>query len=420
MTGRSIFSLVHAINNRYAEGGGLWLPIFQRDYFWDEDKVVVFFDSLLRQFPLFSFLIWETKGNVCYKRFIKNLQEYGSAEYQDAHLECSDSPYRNLVLDGHQRLQSLYLGVYGTINGKKLHFDLCSDEAQNGLERFKFLESTQERWLWVTMEDLIFHKESIETRVVEWAEYRSGTQSFQSRYSQVRQNIKKVEKVFFSENSALYQAVHGDGEVPITDSTAAEMFVLANLGSSNLGKLEVLFSFLCMEWPDAKGVLESFLNEINDDNHFRFTRKFILKLALILLGYGTKYDSSTLYVGRARKEIISNWQKIVVSLKFVKEEIIRTTQLRPGANTEFYDALIPLIYAYYHYPKKWGKAEFIPKFLAHSFYGDIFASRSDDVLEKIIESIDHEEGFRSTSIYSQIDDLNYQKNQYQFGRSLVL
>ena len=59
MPSRTIKSLIAEINNQDAEGGGLWLPNIQRLFVWDEDQIEKLFDSIMRQYPLSSMMIWK-------------------------------------------------------------------------------------------------------------------------------------------------------------------------------------------------------------------------------------------------------------------------------------------------------------------------------------------------------------------------
>ena len=39
MTNKSITAMMYDINNRDADGGGLWLPNIQRQFVWQEDQI---------------------------------------------------------------------------------------------------------------------------------------------------------------------------------------------------------------------------------------------------------------------------------------------------------------------------------------------------------------------------------------------
>lgn len=114
------------------------LPVIQRRLVWDEDKMETLFDTLLKgdsfggvmvieedkdSKPLFNFRPFTRDGSVIQSRQVEKL-----------------SQLQNFVIDGQQRLQSFYIGLKGSINGKVLFFDLYSD--YNSEFEFKFENNT--------------------------------------------------------------------------------------------------------------------------------------------------------------------------------------------------------------------------------------------------------------------------------------
>ena len=77
----------------------------------------------MQDYPIGSLLLWETRFvKVYYRSFVKDIHDNMTFEPQ---LKARESPKR-MVLDGQQRLQSFYLGVEGSYNGKRLYFDVTS------------------------------------------------------------------------------------------------------------------------------------------------------------------------------------------------------------------------------------------------------------------------------------------------------
>lgn len=120
-----IRKFVSYLNNEEAEGGGFWLPNIQRPFVWSEEQITRLFDSIMREYPIGALLIWKTKVTVKHRKFIDNyhrdirLTEFYAAENQHSKM---------LVLDGQQRLQSLFIGLKGSYSGtdRELYFDVLS------------------------------------------------------------------------------------------------------------------------------------------------------------------------------------------------------------------------------------------------------------------------------------------------------
>lgn len=96
------------------------LPAIQRPFVWSSAQVVALFDSLLKGYPISSFMFWavdeETRAELrCYK-FFENfrpemMNEPASGEGRQV----------TLVLDGQQRLTSLLIGLRGSFSEKAKH-----------------------------------------------------------------------------------------------------------------------------------------------------------------------------------------------------------------------------------------------------------------------------------------------------------
>lgn len=102
----SIKKIVEGINSLYL------LPDIQRPFVWKrnknefEDKVCGLFDSILRNYPIGTFLFWQTneqrmrEDNLILLKFLENSGQDENDKFQ------SISPERDyiLVLDGQQRM----------------------------------------------------------------------------------------------------------------------------------------------------------------------------------------------------------------------------------------------------------------------------------------------------------------------------
>lgn len=97
------------------------LPAIQREFVWKSDQIEKLFDSLMRGYPIGSFLFWNIKSEN-----VKNYQFYGFLSKYHSR-DCRHNPKLNpsgnntitAILDGQQRLTSIYIGLYGSYTEKK-------------------------------------------------------------------------------------------------------------------------------------------------------------------------------------------------------------------------------------------------------------------------------------------------------------
>src|SRR5689334_11866503 len=87
------------------------LPGIQREFVWNTDQICRLFDSLLRGYPIGSFLFWrvseERKTEYQFYEFIREYHEQTGIHNPKANLSTSGPV--TAILDGQQRLTSLYL-----------------------------------------------------------------------------------------------------------------------------------------------------------------------------------------------------------------------------------------------------------------------------------------------------------------------
>jgi len=97
-----------------------FLPVIQREYVWHQDQIIQLFDSIMRSYPVGSFLFWELDQDNNDKWDVYQfVQNYVQDETHNAQANTEGVQQLTLVLDGQQRLTSLLIGLKGTYTVKK-------------------------------------------------------------------------------------------------------------------------------------------------------------------------------------------------------------------------------------------------------------------------------------------------------------
>src|SRR5271167_3348907 len=110
----SIATAINRMNREY------FLPAIQREFVWKPDQIMQLFDSIMRGYPISSFLFWELKPENRDKWQVYKFLD--KAQYGGIHNELANKDgvaNLTLVLDGQQRLTSLIIGLRGTYVTKK-------------------------------------------------------------------------------------------------------------------------------------------------------------------------------------------------------------------------------------------------------------------------------------------------------------
>src|ERR1035441_5535688 len=112
----TIASALQKLNKEY------FLPTLQREFVWDSKRICKLFDSLMRGYPISSFLLWKVppeahEGLEIYK-FLNSVSELGKHKERKRIDLVSELTF---VLDGQQRLTSILVGLDGSYEAKKKH-----------------------------------------------------------------------------------------------------------------------------------------------------------------------------------------------------------------------------------------------------------------------------------------------------------
>lgn len=108
------------------------LPAIQRKFVWRPEQIEILFDSILRNYPINSFMFWEIEDNKIKHnyQFYSFIKDYAD-RYNEDNIEISarsiNTPFM-AVIDGQQRLTSLYIGLNGTYRYKKPNKWWSNDE----------------------------------------------------------------------------------------------------------------------------------------------------------------------------------------------------------------------------------------------------------------------------------------------------
>lgn len=407
MPSKSIKAIVQEINNDEADGGGLWLPNIQRQFVWNTDQIARLFDSVMRQYPLSSMLFWKTREAIKHRKFIQNFNG-GKVDLKD-HYHHGKTKAKWLVLDGQQRLQSFYLALKGSIDGQVLHFDLLSGEPTSKEElryRFEFKDMSSTGWPWMAMSDIIYNKKLPE-QILGQRLKEEGLELSGGERELATINLSRARMEFSNEGALLYHVIDSsDDDGDLTFDDVVEVFIRANSGGTRLSKSDLMFTLLSTEWSEADVIFEDFLEKINDNDRFNFSRDFLIKLSTTILGYGAKYDVDKLRDDEVRRKISENWPAIAKALLFVKGEIVSKTYIRTGKALTSYNALIPLVYLQYHFPKKLEKSQALKQYLIPALLNGVFSGQPDGIIDKLVKLIDEQQGFDVKKIRAAIVSSN--------------
>lgn len=394
---QTLRKIVGFLNNP-DEDGGFWLPNIQRPFVWSEEQICRLFDSILREYPISTLLVWKTTSTIRRRKFIDN---WTSSLRLSTFFVPEDSRKKCLVLDGQQRLQSLYIGLCGSFEGKELHFDVLSGTASLPDDikyRFEFKVSSSTGFPWVKFKELVF-TERRKRDLMQDIEAKAGRALSTDEQDRLEDNLDLIDRTFKMEEAITYQELDSiDNPSLYTEDDVVEVFIRANSGGTKLEKSDLLFSLLNATWDVADNRMEELLDDLNRHG-FAFDRDFVLKTCLVLLDQGAQYEVSKFRKPGVREAIEEQWDKLSDSIRAVVDFVRSKTYIQCDKALPSYLALIPLIYVHHHFPKAWAEATNVEHFLVRTLLAGAFSGQSDRILDALVKRFkelgrfDAEEGF---------------------------
>jgi uncharacterized protein with ParB-like and HNH nuclease domain len=357
----SIKNVIEELNQSY------FLPDIQREFVWlrkaNEKKIEQLFDSILRGYPIGSFLFWKLKKNdietnkdakedsdklnfQLYK-FIENFDER-KTHNDKVNIEQINSDDLSIVLDGQQRLTSLYIGLKGTrtlkkpkawwdnpnaFEEKQLYINLrYQPQEENPDDNFEFefhkkrsTPKIDEKNYWFKVGEILSIGSIVsyardnnlsdpEAEILEKLKDAFCTKSLISYFEETEKNLDKVLKIFIRVNS----------------------------GGTQLSYSDLLMSILTANFSsDIRDLMNKFVDSVKEQGFGVMGRDQVLKTCLLLTENNHIFQLKNFSKSNINK-IEDNWLKIT-------ETIFKAIKLLQefGYTNRLSSAYILSIVAYY-------------------------------------------------------------------------
>jgi hypothetical protein len=398
----SLRKIVSFLNNP-DEDGGFWLPNIQRSFVWSEEQICRLFDSILREYPISTLLVWKTKSTIRHRKFIDNFRRDLVNQLSIFFVPETDKK-KCLVLDGQQRLQSLYIGLCGSYEGRELHLDILSGEiaAPDDVKyKFAFLNSSEAVFPWVKFKEIVFSPKNA-LALAQSLMRTAGRDLTEKDSEKIAEHVALVVKTFHSDDGISYQELDSIENTELyKEDDVVEIFIRANSGGTRLAKSDLLFSLLTASWDYANEEMEVLLDQLNGHG-FAFPRDFVMKTCLTLLDQGARYEVDKFRKPGIREEIEHEWETISKTVRDVIDFVKGKTFIRCDKAMPSNLVLIPLIYVRYHFHQAWQQARDIDKFLLRSLLAGAFSGTPDQLIDDCVNKIKQLKGFDANELFEVI------------------
>ncbi|MDO8312809.1 MAG: DUF262 domain-containing protein [Sideroxyarcus sp.] len=341
------------------------LPSIQREFVWDTEQIETLFDSLMRDYPISTFLFWKVDKSKIHEfqfyEFLKVYHEKDSRHNRKA--ELSDNEDIIALLDGQQRMTSMYLALTGS-HARKLPHARKANAAAYPVKKLylNLLKKSDELEVEYDFRFLA-DKEAVCTQEAYWfpcSEIMDMTDM--GRTSMYLMRNKLMDSSVYTEGqsafaintlNAFFNVVHQKGTISYYQEEGEaldkvlQIFIRINSGGTKLSYSDLLLSIATAQWKekDAREVIHAFVDDINRiGDGFSFNKDFVLKACLVLSDLDVKFKVDNFK--RENMEVIEqNWEAIADALRAGIDLVAKFGYNRD--NLLAANAVIPLAYHIY-------------------------------------------------------------------------
>lgn len=245
----------------------IFVPAFQREYVWKRDDAKELLASLIKDYPTGTMLTWETNHPPELKGKWKYNEKQGAVK---------------LILDGQQRITTLYMLIRGEIPPYYKPEEITHD-TRNLYVNVETLELQYHKKslmsnnpLWVNLTE-IFQKKIRAKDVVKALREKEDVSD--ERDDLIDDNFKAIEKI--PDRDFLEQTI----PVKANIKEAIDIFYVVNASGVNLTDAELALAQISGYWPDARDLFKAKLKAL-EASGFVFKLDFLVYVVLGVLHHG--------------------------------------------------------------------------------------------------------------------------------------
>ena len=309
--------------------GIIKIPKFQRDFVWTIDKTAKLLDSILKGYPIGTFILWKTDER------INDIKNVGNLDIPDT----PDGVKVEYVLDGQQRITSLfaaYLGAHIQKVGEKkitdygnivVNLDIGINDND---EQVITEEPTSDNY--ISLSDVL--------------NFMDRMTDIKDRFSDA--DFKKVHSYSRAFDTYDFSTVILRKE---DIDSAIEVFTRINTGGQTLTLFEIMSAKTYDEQQqfDMQIKWEDFIKELKEIKYEGVSSSVVLSLLALLLSRTKECKRKTI-LALDKQSIIDSWGGVISALKD-SVDYLRTTYRIPVSQLLPYDSLL-VPFAYFFYQNK--------------------------------------------------------------------
>jgi hypothetical protein len=302
----------------------LVLPEFQREYTWKKDQVKTLFDSLLKGYPTGALLIWKTKDVPALKNMPDFIPEYRV----------------NVLLDGQQRLTSLYLLIKNKIppyysekdiktDPRNLYYNLINRE----LQYYKPTEMDNHPE-WIPVTNCFSENDNIKPMTITKQLMKLNTElDLEETFEIVDSSLKDLKNI----KKIVFPVMYVSEESELKD--ALTVFDRVNSQGTPLTEADLALAHMCSHWSETRRVFKNKQAELNDEG-YNFDLTFFIRGMNAVINCRAEY---TLLYDLTDNALIEGWEKLNKCLNYIINFLRGSALIYSSSDLNTHNVLIPII-----------------------------------------------------------------------------
>ena len=342
--------------------GQVKIPQFQRRFVWDVKASAKLLDSIIKGYPIGTFIYWRTDEEL---RSIRNLGNLNLPQQ-------TKGEFVNYVLDGQQRLTSFFAAVEG------LQIEREVGKMENYSNIFLNLDADDEDDIVIT--DVSGKPEQSFIRLVD---LMKGDFTYLASFPKDKQEkLNHFKKILEGYNFRGVNLKNADIDV------ATEVFTRLNVGGKELTLFEIMVAktYDATRSFDLAEKYDGLKQELQSVNYETIPSSVVLQVVSMLL---VKNVTRKEILKLQKKDFIDKWDKATDCIKsavdFLRNFGVPVSRLLP-----YYALLVPFSYFFYKHPESpsGDTIKLLQDFFWRCSLGYRYSSGTEGKLAKDVDKID--------------------------------
>jgi hypothetical protein len=347
--------------------GQIKIPKFQRNFVWSLDKTAKLLDSILKGYPIGTFILWETNER------LNDIKNIGNLELP----AIPDGVKVQYILDGQQRITSLYAAFLGAQIQKE-----GEKKITNYGDIFVDLEGDIEN----NDDQIVLHEkpENIHASLHKILNSKYG--EIKKEYSdEYIDKIQEYKETFSSYDFSTIVLRKED------IASAIEVFTRVNTGGQTLTLFEIMSTKTYDEEQDfdMEAKFQKLIEELAERKYNSISSSVILSILSLVLSKNKECKRKTI-LQLEKQKIIDTWDDVISALKESIDYFRSVYRIPVSAILPYDSLLVPFAYFFYYQKEKpkGAQIKFLEEFFWRISLSFRYSSSTESKLAQDIKRID--------------------------------